>query len=145
MRLALAQLDALVGDLEGNGDRLLAACREAAGQGARLVLSPELSLWGYPPRDLLLRAALLGRQERVLGRLVEGLPEGEILRAAAETTAENAVDGLFAPLFWILVGVALQGRWSAAPGPLALAWTFKAGSTLDSMLGYRRERLRWLG
>lgn len=81
----------------------------------------------------------------IVGREVEGLPEGEILRAAAETTAENAVDGLFAPLFWILVGVVLQEWWSAAPGPLALAWIFKAGSTLDSMLGYRRGRLRWLG
>ncbi|MFM7170313.1 MAG: NAD+ synthase [Cyanobium sp.] len=88
MRLALAQLDALVGDLEGNGDRLLAACREAAGPGARLVFSPELSLWGYPPRDLLLRGALLGRQERVLGRLVEGLPEGVgVLVGVAEPMA----------------------------------------------------------
>ncbi len=34
---------------------------------------------------------------------------------------------------------------SAAPGPLALAWGFKAASTLDSMLGYRQGRLRWLG
>ncbi len=81
----------------------------------------------------------------IVGRRVEDLPEAEILRAAAETTAENAVDGLFAPLFWMLVGAALATRWSAAPGPLALAWTFKASSTLDSMLGYRHGRLRWLG
>ncbi|MEB3318315.1 MAG: NAD+ synthase [Cyanobacteriota bacterium] len=76
MRLALAQLDALVGDLEGNGERLLAACARAAQAGARLVLTPELSLWGYPPRDLLLRAARLERQERVLEQLVAGVPEG---------------------------------------------------------------------
>ncbi|MFM9046140.1 MAG: NAD+ synthase, partial [Cyanobium sp.] len=45
-------------------------------------------LWGYPPRDLLLRAALLGRQERVLGRLVEGLPEGVgVLVGVAEPMA----------------------------------------------------------
>ncbi|MFN9646160.1 MAG: NAD+ synthase [Cyanobacteriota bacterium] len=76
MRLALAQLDALVGDLEGNGERLLAACARAGRQGARLVLSPELSLWGYPPRDLLLSAARLERQERVLERLVAAMPAG---------------------------------------------------------------------
>lgn len=79
----------------------------------------------------------------IVGRDVDGLAEGEIRRAAAETAAENAVDGLFGPLFWMLVGVvpgALGG-----PGPLALAWAFKAASTLDSMLGYRRGRLRWLG
>jgi len=55
------------------------------------------------------------------------------------------VDGLFAPLFWMLVGAALWGLEPALPGPLALAWGFKAASTLDSMLGYRRGRLRWLG
>lgn len=81
----------------------------------------------------------------IVGREVDALPEAEILRAAAETTAENAVDGLFAPLFWMLVGAGLSALWPMAPGPLALAWTFKASSTLDSMLGYRRGRLRWLG
>ncbi|MFM7651606.1 MAG: CobD/CbiB family cobalamin biosynthesis protein, partial [Vulcanococcus sp.] len=82
----------------------------------------------------------------IVGRDTNGLDGPEILRAAAETASENAVDGLFAPLFWMLVGA---GVWSAgalaAPGPLALAWGFKAASTLDSMLGYRRGRLRWLG
>ncbi|MFN7630494.1 MAG: adenosylcobinamide-phosphate synthase CbiB [Cyanobacteriota bacterium] len=81
----------------------------------------------------------------IVGREVEGLPEAEILRAAAETTAEHGVDGLFAPLFWMMVGTWLQMFWPGAPGPLALAWAFKASSTLDSMLGYRRGRLRWLG
>jgi adenosylcobinamide-phosphate synthase len=81
----------------------------------------------------------------IVGREVEGLPEEEILRAAAETTAENAVDGLFAPLFWMGVGVWLSGFSGAGVGPLALVWGFKASSTLDSMLGYRRGRLRWLG
>lgn len=83
----------------------------------------------------------------IVGREVAGLPEPEILRAAAETASENAVDGLFAPLFWMLVGAALWGLVPDAgvPGPLALSWAFKAASTLDSMLGYRRGRLRWLG
>ena len=94
----------------------------------------------------------------IVGRDVRGLPEPEILRAAAETASENAVDGLFAPLFWMLVGAVLWGLAIAGggpgaalrshapvPGPLTLAWTFKAASTLDSMLGYRRGRLLWLG
>jgi len=82
----------------------------------------------------------------IVGRDTTELNQAEIVRAAAETASENAVDGLFAPLFWMLVGA---GLWSAglsgAPGPLALAWGFKAASTLDSMLGYRHGRLRWLG
>jgi NAD+ synthase (glutamine-hydrolysing) len=76
MRLALAQLDALVGDLDGNARRILAACHEAAAAGADLVLTPELSLWGYPPRDLLLRPALLERQAIALDGLAAALPEG---------------------------------------------------------------------
>ena len=82
----------------------------------------------------------------IVGRDTTSLSRDEILRATAETASENAVDGLFAPLFWMLVGAAL---WSLgltdAPGPLALAWGFKAASTLDSMLGYRKGKLRWLG
>jgi adenosylcobinamide-phosphate synthase len=88
----------------------------------------------------------------IVGRDVSDLDEPEMLRAAAETASENAVDGLFAPLFWMLLGAALwawdQQSPSGAgllPGPLALAWAFKAASTLDSMLGYRRGSLRWLG
>ena len=102
------------------------------------------------PDERLARRRLAG----IVGRDVEGLDEAAILRACAETASENGVDGLFAPLFWMLVGAALlQGCWQAewvlplkpVPGPLALAWAFKASSTLDSMLGYRRGRLRWLG
>jgi adenosylcobinamide-phosphate synthase len=82
----------------------------------------------------------------IVGRDTAELDAPEILRAAAETASENAVDGLFAPLFWMLVGAGLWGLggWGG-PGPLALAWGFKAASTLDSMLGYRRGRLQWLG
>lgn len=82
----------------------------------------------------------------IVGRDTAHLDAAGILRALAETSSENGVDGLFAPLFWMLVG---GGIWSAGgwslPGPLALAWGFKAASTLDSMLGYRRGRLTWLG
>ena len=79
----------------------------------------------------------------IVGRDVEGLQESDILRALAETAAENGVDGLFGPLFWMLVGAVVGAM--GGPGPLCLAWAYKASSTLDSMLGYRRGRLRWLG
>ncbi|MFZ0408014.1 MAG: NAD+ synthase [Cyanobium sp.] len=74
MRLALAQLNPLVGDLEGNGHLIEQAGLQAAAAGADLLLTPELSLWGYPPRDLLLRPALLERQQRELQRLATSLP-----------------------------------------------------------------------
>ncbi len=81
----------------------------------------------------------------IVGRDVSELNEQEILRATAESASENAVDGLFAPLFWMLVGLALWRISPTLPGPLALAWAFKASSTLDSMLGYRTGRLYWMG
>ena len=81
----------------------------------------------------------------IVGRDTRELNSEQILRACAETSSENAVDGLFAPLFWMWVGAVLWMINSELPGPLALAWAFKASSTLDSMLGYRRGKLRWLG
>jgi NAD+ synthase (glutamine-hydrolysing) len=59
MRLALAQINTTVGDLDGNRERILAALREAEGAGADLVLLPELAVTGYPPEDLLLRPGFL--------------------------------------------------------------------------------------
>ena len=81
----------------------------------------------------------------IVGRDTADLDGPEILRALAETASENGVDGLFAPLFWMLLGAGIWSLNPAWPGPLALAWGFKAASTIDSMLGYRRGRLRWLG
>jgi NAD+ synthase (glutamine-hydrolysing) len=59
VKVALAQINATVGDLAGNSRRIVEASRRAYEQGARLVLTPELSLCGYPPEDLLLRPAFM--------------------------------------------------------------------------------------
>ena len=59
MRLALAQINTVVGDLDGNRDRMLARLEEARAAGADLVLFPELAVTGYPPEDLLLRPGFL--------------------------------------------------------------------------------------
>ncbi|WP_034416949.1 CobD/CbiB family cobalamin biosynthesis protein [Candidatus Synechococcus spongiarum] len=83
---------------------------------------------------------------RIVGRDVAHLGRRDILRGAAESASENAVDGAFAPLFWMLVGVGLQAvLGDGAPGPVAMGWGFKAVSTMDSMVGYRQGTLRWLG
>ena len=52
--LALAQINPTVGDLSGNAERIISAARDAAAQGADLVLYPEMALTGYPPEDLVL-------------------------------------------------------------------------------------------
>ena len=59
LRIALAQLNVTVGDLAGNAARIAQAAREAAAQGVALLVTPELSLCGYPPEDLLLRPAFI--------------------------------------------------------------------------------------
>lgn len=69
MRLALAQLDVTVGDLDGNVARMLAAARRAHAAGASVVAFPELALPGYPPEDLLLKPAFIADNLRALDRL----------------------------------------------------------------------------
>ena len=108
MRLALAQLNPLVGDLAGNGERILVACHQAASQGAQLVLTPELSLWGYPPRDLLLRPALLKQQQQVLEQLASELadahPDLAVLVGVAEPIAAADKPNLFNAIALIEAG-----------------------------------------
>ena len=55
MRLALAQLNTTVGDLDGNREKMLQGLADARSANADLVLFPELAITGYPPEDLLLR------------------------------------------------------------------------------------------
>jgi NAD+ synthase (glutamine-hydrolysing) len=55
VRIAACQIDTVVGDLEGNVERVLAALDEAEGAGADLAVFPELAVTGYPPEDLLLK------------------------------------------------------------------------------------------
>ena len=96
MRLALAQINPLVGDLAGNGEQLLEACRSAASAGAGLVVAPELALWGYPPRDLLLRPALRQQQQIALDRLAAELPQGlALLLGVSEPTPDRQTPDLF--------------------------------------------------
>lgn len=70
MRIALAQFDFPVGDLEGNADLIIGLIEEARDEwDADLVLFPELALSGYPPEDLLLRPGFLGDCHRAMERI----------------------------------------------------------------------------
>ena len=61
LRVAAAQLNLVVGDLEGNAARITEAYNHAESAGADLVAFPELAITGYPPEDLLLRPAFLAQ------------------------------------------------------------------------------------
>ena len=80
--------------------------------------------------DITLARKLMGF---LVGRDTDRLDEKEICRALIETVSENTSDGVVAPLFYLIIG-----------GP-PLAMAYKALNTLDSMVGYRNDRYRYLG
>ena len=72
IKVALAQINATVGDLAGNARRIVGAARRAHAAGAQLLVAPELALCGYPPEDLLLRPAFMQScAEALAGMAVE--------------------------------------------------------------------------
>ncbi len=74
MLLALAQMNSTVGDLAGNAAKIADFASRAHQAGAALVVSPELSLCGYPPEDLVLRPGFLAACENALHELAQKLP-----------------------------------------------------------------------
>lgn len=74
MKIAIAQLNPTIGDLLGNAQQILTAAQQAASQGTQLLLTPELSLCGYPPRDLLMQPAFVAEMATVLAQLAQDLP-----------------------------------------------------------------------
>jgi NAD+ synthase (glutamine-hydrolysing) len=143
LRLALCQINATVGDIAGNAQRILDGLRSAHATGAELVLFPELSLTGYPPEDLLLRehfltdarAALEDLAREVTGTsgiAIVGFPEladGHVYNAAA-VLGEGAVQFVYRKLHLPNYGVFDERRYFT-PG--------SAGATI--MVGEHRVGL----
>ncbi len=108
MRIALAQLNATVGDLPGNEAKVAVALDEAKAAGAQLVVFPELVVTGYPPEDLLFKEHFLSGARACVDRLAErsvgiaaiiGFPErdDDVYNAAA-VCAGGAVVGTYRKL-----------------------------------------------
>ena len=92
MRIALAQINPTVGDFPGNSTRIAERAREAEKRGAQVAIFPELSLTGYPPRDLVEKASFVERSESELERLASATAGlniavicGYVARSQAET------------------------------------------------------------
>jgi NAD+ synthase (glutamine-hydrolysing) len=90
VKVALAQINAVVGDLKGNSRLLVDAARRAHAQGAQVMLAPELALTGYPPEDLLLRPAFLQACDLALQTLAEELGSFEGLTIVVGHPAHGA-------------------------------------------------------
>ena len=92
--IALAQLNPIVGDLGGNAAHILHAARTAYAQGARLLITAELSLTGYSPQDLLLRPDFLAASDAALAQLAQDLhaaaPDMQVLVGHPTAQASSA-------------------------------------------------------
>ena len=120
LRIALAQMNAVVGDIDGNAARVVELAAEARGAGAQLVVFPELTLTGYPPEDLLLKRGFLRRAHDALeGLAIEGItslvgwPEaakGRVHNAAA-VVADGKVQAVYRKQLLPNYGVFDERRW----------------------------------
>ena len=105
LRVGLSQLNAVVGDLDGNAERVFAAYEAAVGEGCDLVVFPELTVTGYPPEDLLLKPAFVAAAWETVAKLaartgecaaVIGFPEqADHLYNAAAVCARGQVIGVY--------------------------------------------------
>src|SRR5438876_1316734 len=133
MRLALCQMNATVGDIDGNVELIRAGQRAAREAHAELALFPELALTGYPPEDLLLREDFLARARSALEELaadtrgaiaVVGFPErAEDVYNAAAVLADGAIQAIYRKVYLPNYGVFDEQRYFQAGS---------AGAVLDA-------------
>ena len=130
MRLALAQVNVVVGDLAGNRETILDSLGEARAAGADLVLFPELAVTGYPPEDLLLRPGFLQAARASLEEVVAatsglvalvGTPwlDNDLANACA-VCADGAIRGVYRKQFLPNYGVFDEHRYFAQGRDLLL-------------------------
>ncbi len=105
LNICVAQLNLTVGDLAGNTSKIIAASREAYANGARLVVTPELSICGYPPEDLLLRPAFMAGCDQAVQCVATELADLKGLHVIIGHPIGTAVRGK---------SVSVQKRYNAA-------------------------------
>lgn len=89
MKVALGQLNPIIGDFKGNCEKILVYAREAHKRGCRLLVLPELAISGYPPQDLLERPSFLDDHDNAVEQLIEGLPDIDVLFGCIERRDEE--------------------------------------------------------
>jgi NAD+ synthase (glutamine-hydrolysing) len=130
MRLALAQMNTVVGDLDGNRGKILARLSEAQEAGVDLVLFPELAVTGYPPEDLLLRPGFIRAARRSVDQIamaaqgitaLVGAPHLEAdLYNACFVLADGEIRGIYRKRFLPNYGVFDEDRYFAPGDDLLL-------------------------
>jgi NAD+ synthase (glutamine-hydrolysing) len=79
MKIAIAQINCLVGDIAGNAIKIISSATQAKAQGATVLVTPELSLCGYPPEDLLLRSDFIQACAQALEQLSQSVPDMTVI------------------------------------------------------------------
>ncbi len=126
IQIAIAQFNGTVGDLTGNGQAIEAMAAKAYAQGARLLLTPELALTGYPPEDLLLRPAFMHATSLALHQLAQSLaqyPDMAVVVGHPYVPGEHAdmrTASTQKPLRWNAASVLRGGRIETTYGKLEL-------------------------
>ena len=88
---------------------------------------------------------VIDKVQRLVSRDVSSCSKENLIRSATESLTENSVDGIFGPLFWIFIGAFCINHSIYLPGPLSLGFSYKALSTLDSMIGYKYKPFKYIG
>ena len=88
---------------------------------------------------------VIDKVQKLVSRDVSSCSKENLMRSATESLTENSVDGIFGPLFWIFIGAFFIKHSIYLPGPLSLGFSYKAISTLDSMVGYKYEPFKYIG
>ena len=79
MKIGIAQINSVVGDLKWNADEILSKYKELVSLGADLVVTPELSITGYPPRDLLFKSKFIDDNLSVIENLSQSIGDIPII------------------------------------------------------------------
>ena len=124
IRVALAQINTVVGDIGGNAARIAAALADAGRAGADVTLVPELAVTGYPPEDLLLRPAFAASAREAVDRIAAGVRTGLALigfpewngdcHNAAAVVADGRVQAVYRKRFLPNYGVFDEARYFRA-------------------------------
>ena len=110
MKFFLAQINPIVGDLDGNAKTILNVASQAYSASADFVLTPELSLWGYPAKDLLLKKNLVENQYQILDKLALEIQNKYGYLSIAIGIAEIIKDSFF-PNLYNSVALIEGGEW----------------------------------
>lgn len=99
MKIAIAQLNPTIGDLQHNAQQILEAAQKSAEQGAELLITTELSLCGYPPRDLLMQPRFVDAIAHTLQALAQALPPQMAVLVGLPTRNPDAAEKGEKPLY----------------------------------------------